>query len=108
MLDERSATQITSMVDGLGDGERRRLAGAMATIRDVLDGTQRPRSYLLRAPRPGDLGWVISRNATLYESEYGWNDEYEPLVARIVADYGSTRDPRREAAWMAEIGRAHV
>src|SRR6185369_15735801 len=46
---------------------------------------------------------VISRNATLYESEYGWNDEYEPMVARIVADYGSNRDPRREAAWMAEM-----
>jgi GNAT superfamily N-acetyltransferase len=57
----------------------------------------------MRKPRPGDLGWVIQRNAQVYTTEFGWNDEYEALVARIVADFAADFDPEREAAWMAEL-----
>jgi DNA-binding MarR family transcriptional regulator/GNAT superfamily N-acetyltransferase len=103
VLDERSAAQIAAMLDRLGGAQRQRLAGAMATIRDVLGEAPRPRAYLLRPPRPGDLGWVIARNAAIYADEYGWDDTYEALVARIVADYVAGRDPRREAAWIAEL-----
>jgi GNAT superfamily N-acetyltransferase len=41
-------------------------------------------------------------HAEVYAAEYGWNSEFEALVARIVADYAAGRDPRREAAWIAE------
>jgi len=103
VLDERSSAEITTMLDPLGSAQRQRLAGAMTTIREVLDGTARPRAYLVRPPRPGDLGWVIARNAAIYADEYGWDDSYEALVARIVADYVADRDPAREAAWIAEL-----
>ena len=39
--------------------------------------------YLLRPHRPGDIGWIIHRQAVLYAREYHWNEEYEALVARI-------------------------
>jgi DNA-binding MarR family transcriptional regulator/GNAT superfamily N-acetyltransferase len=106
VLDRRSGTEITAMLDRLGGEQRQRLTAAMATIREVLGGAPRPRAYLIRPPKPGDLGWVIARNAAIYTDEYGWDDTYEALVARIVADYVADRDPRREAAWIAELDGA--
>lgn len=52
--------------------------------------------------QPGDLGWVVMAHGQFYAREYGWNSEFEALVARIVADYAAGRDPEREAAWIAE------
>ncbi|HKS99513.1 MAG TPA: bifunctional helix-turn-helix transcriptional regulator/GNAT family N-acetyltransferase [Rugosimonospora sp.] len=108
VLDERSGTEIRALLDRLGADQRHRLAGAMATIREVLGEAPRPRAYLLRPPVPGDLGWVIARNGALYAEEYGWDATYEALVARIVADYVANRDPEREAAWIAELDGAPV
>ncbi len=36
-----------------------------------------------------------------YAAEFGWNSDFEALVARIVADYAADHDPQREAAWIA-------
>lgn len=58
--------------------------------------------------RPGDLGWVVKAHGEVYAAEFGWNGEFEALVARIVADYGAARDREREAAWIAELGGRRV
>ncbi|MFI7190463.1 GNAT family N-acetyltransferase [Nocardia nova] len=60
----------------------------------------------LRPPRPGDYGWIIQRNAVLYAAEYGWDTDYEALVAKIVADFLAGHDPESERAWIAEAGGA--
>lgn len=101
-LDQRSAEQIGALLGRLTEAEQQRLIEAMATIREIAEQRGRPAAFVLRAPRPGDLGWVVQRNAALYAQEYGWDSSYETLVARIVADFAERDDPR-EAAWIAEL-----
>lgn len=61
-----------------------------------------------RLGRPGDLGWVVLAHGEQYAAEFGWNIEFEALVARIVADHGHSHDPLREAAWVAELDGVRV
>jgi DNA-binding MarR family transcriptional regulator/GNAT superfamily N-acetyltransferase len=102
-LDALSSDQIRELLAPIPAGRRSRLTAAMAGIREVLDGAAAPATVVLRPPAPGDLGWVIQRNAALYAAEYGWDETYEALVARIVADYAARADHTGEAAWIAEL-----
>ncbi|MFE7508463.1 GNAT family N-acetyltransferase [Promicromonospora sp. NPDC057488] len=56
-----------------------------------------------RADQPGDLGWVVLAHGESYHRQFGWDTDFEALVARIVADYAGSHDPRTEAAWIAEV-----
>ncbi|SRR5216683_1121384 len=102
-LDSRSAGQAGDLLGGLGQEDLRRLLAAMGVIQEVLGAAPRPRGYVLRSPRPGDLGWVVHRHGARYAKDYGWDETFEFLVARIVADYAADHDPKREAAWIAEV-----
>ena len=75
----------------------------MAGIREILADTPAARTVVLRPPVPGDLGWVVQRNAAVYAAEYGWDETYEALVARIIADYAARAGRNGEAAWIAEV-----
>jgi DNA-binding MarR family transcriptional regulator/GNAT superfamily N-acetyltransferase len=100
-LEHGTERAIGSLLDELSNGDRNRLLGATATIAAVL-GTREPAQCALRDLKIGDLGWVIHRQAVLYAEEYGWNLEYEGLVAGILGDFVKTFDSERDAAWIAE------
>ena len=107
-LDTRAGEEIGALLDRLGEDAQQRLVASMREITQVLADAPPPRAYLLRSPRPGDLGWVIQRQAAGYAAEYGWDETYEALVARIMADFVDSRDPAREAAWIAEADGQRV
>ena len=62
------------------------------------------RAVLLRDPWPGELGWIVQRHGALYAAEFGWNADFEGLVARVVADFAQDHDPHLERVWIAELG----
>ncbi|MFV2103384.1 GNAT family N-acetyltransferase [Micromonospora sp. LOL_024] len=66
-------------------------------------GQQLARVTVRRADNPGDLGWVVMAHGEVYDQQYGWNIDFEKLVAGIVGDYATHHDPTREAGWMAEV-----
>ena len=81
----------------------------MAQIEKLLgSGGERKAPYLLRAHRPGDIGWVVSRHGALYADEFAFNASFEALVARIAADFIERFDAKREACWIAERDGANV
>lgn len=102
-LDEQASAEVRQLIGKLPDEDQRRLVGAMDLIHRVLARAPRPDAYVLRPLRPGDLGWVVHRHGVLYAEEYGWDETFEALVARIVADYIDHHDPRRESGWIAEV-----
>ncbi|MFE0513784.1 GNAT family N-acetyltransferase [Streptomyces sp. NPDC058964] len=106
LLDERARETVGTLLKTVGPGDRPRLAEAMRTIRTLLGDEHAPDTgdVVLREPGPGDLGWIVQRNAALYAAEYGWNADYEGLVARIVADFAQDHDPHLERVWIAERG----
>ncbi|HEY1775256.1 MAG TPA: bifunctional helix-turn-helix transcriptional regulator/GNAT family N-acetyltransferase [Solirubrobacteraceae bacterium] len=104
-LDVRSGEESASMLHTLAAEERDRVLEAMATIRALLRDEHAPGiEVTLRAAEPGELGWIVSRHGALYAQEYGWDERMEGNVASIVADYGRSHDPAREAVWIAQAG----
>jgi DNA-binding MarR family transcriptional regulator/GNAT superfamily N-acetyltransferase len=107
-LDARSTEEAGAMLARLSRSERRELVGAMAGIEGLLGKASdraEPGSaeVVIRDPRPGELGWVVKRHGELYAAEYGWDAEFEGLVAGIVGRFVAELDPRVERCWIAEL-----
>lgn len=107
-LDAASANEVRGLLAPLSAADQDRLVSAMRTIEDVFDSAKATRSLRIRAPRPGDMGWVIHRHGEVYDQEWGWGAGFEALVAEIVVKFMADRDPRRERAWIAELDGQRV
>lgn len=109
MLDASSHDQAGAMLHDLSEGEQIRLVAATGMIERLLNPASGDRApYLLRPHRPGDMGWITQRHGALYAQEYGWDVQFEALVAEIVAKFIRTFDPRRECCWIAEKNGENV
>ena len=109
LLDRRSREEVAELLGGLSGGDQQRLLEAMRTIEGVLgEGLKYSGTFFLRPHEPGDVGWVVYRHGVLYAWEYGWDERFEALVARIVAEFVSDYDPVDERCWIAEMNGERV
>lgn len=104
-VNERSDEQARRLLETLMPHDRGVLLASLRTVRSILGDVQAPATaaVVIRPLGAGDLGWVVERHGALYAEEYGWDQTFEALVAKIVADYGASHDPTRENAWIAEL-----
>jgi GNAT superfamily N-acetyltransferase len=70
--------------------------------------TRLPAQVTLRGLVPGDMGWVVQQHGEIYAREYGWNSEFEALVADISAKVLRRFDPEWDKAWIAELNGERV
>lgn len=102
-LNADQRAEIEAMLGPLSAADRERLIQAMHTFEALLGAQPEPKvPYILRPPQPGDMGWVVQRHGALYAQEYGWDEQFEALVAHIVATFMRSFDPKRERCWIAE------
>lgn len=108
-LDRRSTRQIEAMLRGLSADERRNVTESMGVLRAVVRrGAFGPADVEVRGFEPGDLGWVIGRHGAIYADEYGWDSDFEALVADVVADFHRNRVPGRTEGWIATVAGARA
>ncbi|MEV0648496.1 helix-turn-helix domain-containing GNAT family N-acetyltransferase [Phytomonospora sp. NPDC050363] len=103
-LDGRTDDQVAELLESLTPSDRERLVRSLTTARDILDGPT-PRQVTVRTARTGDYGWIAYRHGVLYNGEHGFDETFEGVCARIVADFASAggHDPDRERTWIAEV-----
>ena len=98
-LDQGSREEVGALLDALPDP--RAVLAAMHRLRAAIEPR---RDTVIRPLQIGDLGWMVERHGVLYAREYGWNDSFERLVARIAADF----DPRNDRGWVATVDGARA
>ncbi|MFI5244040.1 MAG: GNAT family N-acetyltransferase [Gemmatimonadales bacterium] len=106
-LDRESQSEVASMLAPIPDARQRRLVEAMRTIEEILEvpgdaDAAKSSPYTLRSHHAGDMGWITHRQTVLYQREYGWNEEYEALIAGIMSNFIEHFDPAMERCWIAE------
>jgi DNA-binding MarR family transcriptional regulator/GNAT superfamily N-acetyltransferase len=108
-LNGLSDEQAQTVLGGLPPSTRIQLIDCMQTMEGILTNTDRSRlPYILRPHRVGDMGWIVYREGLGYAEQYGWDETFEALVARIVDQFVTNFDPKKERCWIAEIDGQNV
>lgn len=97
-----SDVAVAALIEPLDDGQRGTLTRAVRDIRRLLGDRLPTAPVVLRPHRVGELGWLIHRQAVLYNRQFGWNGEFETLIARIYHEYETAADKPPKALWVAE------
>lgn len=101
-LSINSDVAVATLIEPLDAGQRLTLARAVRDLRRLLGDALPPTPVVLRPHRVGELGWMIHRQAVLYNRQFGWNGEFETLIARIYHEYETAAENPPKALWIAE------
>lgn len=105
----RSRAQIAGRFEMLPQEAPERVVEAMRTIRGLLDANAANAApAIIRAHRPGDIGWIVQSQARFYCQEFGWDMRFEGLVAEVAGHFLTHFNPEREHCWIAERGGLNV
>lgn len=108
-LNTDSQEDIRKMLSTISDEDQERIVSSMETIEALLAPQPDHRTfYMLRPHQSGDMGWVVYRHGVLYKRDYGWNEEFEGLVAGVVSNFIKDYNPKLERCWIAEKNGRNV
>ena len=108
-LDVRARDEIGELLAPLPREEQVKLQGHLQNVQALLGAAPaRTDALQLREHRPGDIGWIVQKHGELYAQEYGWNTDFEALVAEICAKFLRQLDPAVERCWIAERNGVRV
>lgn len=110
-LQQKSREEAASLLATLAPAQRQQLVQAMGTMQALLDpeaAPAKPQAAVLRDPAPGDIGWVVQQHGEIYAREYGWNSNFEALVAGIASEFLLKFQPEWERCWIAELNGERV
>jgi DNA-binding MarR family transcriptional regulator/GNAT superfamily N-acetyltransferase len=98
-----SQERSEALLSSLGRLRSHYFARSLSSAQLALNAREwiQPEEIRLRELAPGDLGWVIQRHGEIYAEEFGWNGEFEELVAEIALSF-ARKSGKRERAWIAE------
>ncbi|MFL6549039.1 MAG: GNAT family N-acetyltransferase [Povalibacter sp.] len=103
LLERRSREQIGGLLQPLSKEKQAALHAHLRSVQGLLSASPtRSDELILREHRPGDIGWIVHKHGVIYAREYGWNSEFEALVAEICAKFLRDFDPTGERCWIAE------
>ncbi len=112
LLNSRATEEVAAMLGDLSPPNQERLLASLGAVESLLGGatatSQEAPAIDLRGPEPGDLGWVVQRHGELYAEEYGWNIDFERLVAGIVAEFAAAREGTGQRCWIATLNRVRA
>jgi DNA-binding MarR family transcriptional regulator/GNAT superfamily N-acetyltransferase len=108
-LDHKSSTLFQKILSDLNGVEQSKLITAMIQIEKLLKPAQgHTPPVIFRPHKPGDMGWIIKAHGEIYAAEYGWNIDFEQLVAEIAANFLKDFKPEREICWIAELAGERI
>jgi DNA-binding MarR family transcriptional regulator/N-acetylglutamate synthase-like GNAT family acetyltransferase len=108
-LEARARGEIGKLLAPLPVGQQVRLQSHLESVQALLGGaTAGSPGITLREHRAGDMGWIIQQHGALYTQEYGWNEQFEALVAGICVNFLRNFDPSCERCWIAECAGVAV
>jgi DNA-binding MarR family transcriptional regulator/N-acetylglutamate synthase-like GNAT family acetyltransferase len=109
-LDHQSRRRIGAMINPLSVSKRTQLLRGIRALQESLSAapTSHERYVSIRPYRVGDVGWAIERHGLVYSDEFGWNEEFEALVATLFARFATKHDSAAERFWVAEVDGERV
>ena len=106
-LNEQARDEVAKLLEPLPLPQQLQLQAHLRQVQILLNPGRAP-AVTLRTHRAGDMGWIVQRHGALYEKEYGFNAEFEALVAEICAKFLRDYDASAERCWIAELGDVPV
>ena len=104
-LDRKSQRSVGNLIRPLSVAQRERLLRAVQDVQQTMQvpGTLHNPAIVVRPYGAGDVGWGIERHGQLYADEFGWNEEFEALVATLFAKFATQHQAGSEQFWVAEV-----
>jgi DNA-binding MarR family transcriptional regulator/GNAT superfamily N-acetyltransferase len=107
-VNQQARDEVAKLLEPLPWHQQLQLQAHLRQVQSLLSPQPATPAVRLRTHRAGDMGWIIQRHGALYEKEYGFNSDFEALVAEICAKFLREYDPGSERCWIAELGDTPV